>query len=93
MLKIEIDAMNGKAAVEARGDLKDVTVETAMAIARIYNRLKNSGCPEAAEQFRAAMTYLHTDPESPLFEVVPGGVGMAIVIPVTGNECGANEQE
>ena len=76
MLKIEVDGSETR--VDFRGGLVEICSGLGGTINKIY-RAFGQRDPDVAEAFRAGMTALFTDPESPLWTEKNNGYGVTIV--------------
>ena len=79
MLKVNIDQKNKQTRVMGGGPLHEVITDICVVINGMYSQLMRGGHEEEAKEFRMAMIWMHTNPESALFDVDEEGSGLCIV--------------
>lgn len=86
MLKVNIDQKGRQTRVMGSGPLNEVITDICVVINGLYSQLKRGGHEAEAKEFRKAMIWMHTDPESALFEVDKEASGLCIVTEGSGDE-------
>jgi hypothetical protein len=79
MLKAEIDSRSVH--LEGSGGLEEVIGDVVQIAGALYAQMMTAD-PEAASEFRSAVTALFVDHESPVWQMSPAVGGIASVIPV-----------